>query len=408
MEKEKIAQAIEILRELDIDLWMVIDRESGIITDPLMDYVVGCHATWLSFFLFSRTGEKHAIVGNLDVETFRRAGHFDTVSAYKGSPKDDLLRLLRRLEPKKIAIDYSPDCAAADGLTHGNYLNLLGLLQDTDFAGNLISAEGVIAKLRGRKSAEELRRLRQACTVTLEIYGQVGKAAKPGMSEQALAAWITARREKLGLKAAWDVSSCPAVFSGPQDIGAHSAPTGNVLKPGHIFNIDFGVKVEKYCSDLQRTWYILRPGETQAPPEVQRGFNVLLKSIRLAFSALKPGARGLDIDAIARGHIVSQGYDEYPHALGHQVGRDAHDGGALLAPDWERYGNLPFIALEKDQVFTIEPRIYIKDYGVATVEEMVVITANGAEYLSQPQTELYLVKAKKRPERPRLRHLPGK
>ena len=133
MEKEKIAQAIEILRELDIDLWLVIDRESGIITDPVMDYVVGCHATWLSFFLFAGNGEKHAIVGNLDVETFRRAGLFDTVSAYKGSPRDDLLRLLRRLDPKKIAIDYSPDCAAADGLTHGNYLSLLELLKETDY-----------------------------------------------------------------------------------------------------------------------------------------------------------------------------------------------------------------------------------------------------------------------------------
>jgi Xaa-Pro aminopeptidase len=215
------------------------------------------------------------------------------------------------------------------------------------------------------------------------------------MSEKELAAWITARREKLGLKSAWDVSSCPAVFSGPQEVGAHSAPTGNVLKPGHIFNIDFGVKVEKYCSDLQRTWYILRPGETQAPPEVQRGFDVLLQSIRLAFAALKPGARGVDVDAIARGHIVAQGYDEYPHALGHQVGRDAHDGGALLAPAWERYGSLPFMPLERDQVYTIEPRIYVKDFGVATVEEMVVITASGAEYLSQPQQELYLVKARR-------------
>ena len=399
MEKEKIAQAIDILGELDIDLWLVIDRESGIISDPVMDYVVGCHATWLSFFLFAKNGEKHAIVGNLDVETFRRSGLFDTVSAYKGSPKDDLLRLLRSLGPKKIAIDYSPDCAAADGLTHGNYLKLLELLKDSDYPGRLISAEDVIAKLRGRKSAEELRRLRAACRITLEIYGQVDRVAKPGMSEKELASWITARREKLGLKSAWDVSSCPAVFSGPQEVGAHSAPTGNVLKPGHIFNIDFGVKVEKYCSDLQRTWYILRPGETQAPPEVQRGFDVLLQSIRLAFAALKPGARGVDVDAIARGHIVSQGYDEYPHALGHQVGRDAHDGGALLAPAWERYGSLPFMPLERDQVYTIEPRIYVKDFGVATVEEMVVITASGAEYLSQPQQELYLVKA----QRPRKR-----
>ncbi|MBN2346360.1 MAG: M24 family metallopeptidase, partial [Candidatus Aminicenantes bacterium] len=108
--------------------------------------------------------------------------------------------------------------------------------------------------------------------------------------------------------------------------------------------------------------------------------------------AMKAGIRGLDIDGIARGHIVSQGYDEYPHALGHQVGRSAHDGGALLAPAWERYGSLPDIPLEKDQVFTIEPRIYVKDYGVATVEEMVVVTAGGAKYLSRPQEELLLVR----------------
>jgi Xaa-Pro aminopeptidase len=393
MEKEKIAQAIEILGETGIDLWMVIDRESGLLTDPVMDFVVGDGATWLSFFMFFKSGETHAIVGNLDIEKFRRGGLFDAVTAYKGSPREDLLALLRRHDPKKIAIDYSRDCAAADGLTHGNYLNLLALLEGTDLAGRLVSAEDVITRLRGRKSPEELRRLKAACRETLDIYGRVGRAVKPGMSEKDLAAWITSQREKMGLEPAWEVSSCPAVFSGPQEIGAHSAPTGNVLLPGHIFNIDFGVKVEKYCSDLQRTWYILRPGEKEAPPEVSRGFAILLESIRLAFNALKPGARGLDIDTIARQYIVSQGYDEYPHALGHQVGRYAHDGGALLAPAWERYGNLPFIPLEKDQVFTIEPRIYIKDFGVATVEEMVVVTRDGAEYLSQPQKELLLVKA---------------
>jgi Xaa-Pro aminopeptidase len=356
-----------------------------------MDFVVGAGATWLSFFLFFKTGEKYAIVGNLDIEKFRCTGLFDAVLAYKGSPKADLLDVLNRHNPGKIAIDYSLDCAAADGLTHGNYLNLVELLKGTAFPARLISAETIIEKIRGRKSLEELRRLKLACQKTLDIYGRVGEAVKPGMSEKDLAGWITAEREKIGLAAAWDISSCPAVFSGPQEIGAHSAPTGNSLAPGHIFNIDFGVKVDKYCSDLQRTWYILRPGEKNAPPEVQKGFAVLLESIRLAFLAMKPGARGVDIDQIARGHIVAQGYDEYPHALGHQVGRYAHDGGAMLGPSWERYGNLPFLPLEKDQVFTIEPRIYIKDFGVATVEEMVVITADGAEYLSQPQQELYLL-----------------
>jgi Xaa-Pro aminopeptidase len=329
------------------------------------------------------------------------------VTAYKGSPKADLLELLNRHNPEKIAIDYSPDCAAADGLTHGNYLNLVELLKGTDFPARFVSAEAVIAKIRGKKSVEELRRLKLACQKTLDIYGQVGTAVRPGMSEKDLADWITREREKIGLAPAWEVSSCPAVFSGPQEIGAHSAPTGNILHPGHIFNIDFGVKVDKYCSDLQRTWYILRPGEKEAPSEVQKGFATIIESIRLSFSALKPGVRGLDIDQIARGYIVSQGYEEYPHALGHQVGRYAHDGGTLLAPAWERYGNLPFMPLEKDQVFTIEPRIYIKDFGVATVEEMVVITNDGSEYLSQPQKELYLVKMKNRPDRLGLHRLPG-
>ncbi|MCP5053479.1 MAG: M24 family metallopeptidase, partial [bacterium] len=122
-----------------------------------------------------------------------------------------------------------------------------------------------------------------------------------------------------------------------------------------------------------------------------KGFNTIIESIRLAFDALKPGVKGNDIDKIARGYIVSQGYKEYPHALGHQVGRVAHDGGALLAPDWERYGNLPFIPLEEGQVFTIEPRLYL-DNGVVTVEEMVVITKDGAKWLSDPQQEIYLIK----------------
>ena len=196
-----------------------------------MDFVVGDGATWLSFFLFFKSGEKHAIVGNLDIEKFRRTGLFDTVLRLQGQSQGrpagaSCSATTRTRSPSTIP----PDCAAADGLTHGNYLNLLELLKGTDFAGRLVSAEAVIAKLRGRKSAEELRRLKQACQKTLEIYGRVGKAVKPGMSEKELAGWITVQREKMGLAAAWEVSSCPAVFSGPQEIGAHSAPTGNVLQ----------------------------------------------------------------------------------------------------------------------------------------------------------------------------------
>jgi len=391
MEKEKVAQAIDILNETGIDLWMVIDKESEVMSDPVMDFIIGTGVTWLSFFLFFKTGEKYAIVGNLDIEKIRRLDIFDEIFPYKGSPKDDLLKLLNRHSPQKIAINYSIDSPTADGLTYGRYLKLMELLEGTDFKDRLVTAEDIIAKLRGRKSPEEVRRIKKAIDITLDIYHKVTTHVKPGMTEKEVAQFLTEERKKTGFEPAWEEDHCPSVFAGPQETGAHSGPTDKVLEPGHVFNTDFGVVYQKYCSDLQRTWYLLKKGETQPPEEVMKGFNTIVKSIQLAFQALKPGVKGFDIDKISRDYIVSQGYKAFEHALGHQVGRSAHDGAALLGPDWDRYGKLPFIPLEEGQVFTIEPRLYLEQ-GVVTIEEMILITKDGAQWLSKPQKEIYLIK----------------
>ena len=97
------------------------------------------------------------------------------------------------------------------------------------------------------------------------------------------------------------------------------------------------------------------------------------------------------VDAVARNFILGAGYDEYPHGLGHQVGRMAHDGSAMLCPKWERYKDLPYSIVEAGQVFTIEPRLTIDGFGIATIEEIVIVTENGCEFLSTPQTELILI-----------------
>jgi Xaa-Pro aminopeptidase len=212
-----------------------------------------------------------------------------------------------------------------------------------------------------------------------------------GRTEKEIAAFLIAEVEQAGVELAWSPEHCPAVFTGPESAGAHAGPTDRPVEPGHVLNIDFGVKIDDYCSDLQRTWYFLRDGETAAPPEVERGFRTIVDAVHAAAAALKPGVTGLEIDTVARSHITDAGYPEYPHALGHQVGREAHDGGGLLCPEWDRYGELPYLKVRQGQVYTIEPRLPIEGHGIATVEEIVVVTADGCEFLSPPQTELTLV-----------------
>jgi len=137
---------------------------------------------------------------------------------------------------------------------------------------------------------------------------------------------------------------------------------------------------------------VLREGEATAPAAVQHGFDTIVESIERARQAIKPGAQAIEADTAARTHVTENGYEEFPHGLGHQVGRFAHDGTALLGPAWEKYANKPFELLEEGMVFTIEPRLTVPGYGVATIENMVVVTAEGAEYISTPQTELLYIK----------------
>jgi len=388
---EKVRQVPQILEELGIDLWMVVEKESGVLADPVSDYLIGTGATWLSFFVFTRRGRKVALVGNLDKEKFDRLAIFDTLLTYQNSPKEQLLGLLSEEDPEQIALDYSVNSPAADGLSHGRFLQLQHLLKDGPYAGRFVSAEDIIAKIRGRKSAREIEYIREAIEVTQQIFETITARVRPGWTEKEVAALFHQERDKLGLEPSWEADHNPSVFAGPQTIGAHSGPTDKTLEPGEVFNMDAGVKINGYCSDLQRTWYILKPGEYRPPATVMKGFETIRQAIRKAFEALKPGVTGIEIDRIARQYIAGQGFGEFPHALGHQVGREAHDGGALLGPEWERYGNLPFIPLEENQVFTIEPRLYLPEQGVVTMEEMVRITADGAEWLSDPQEDIFLI-----------------
>lgn len=391
MVNEKIEQAIAIMQEKGVDLWLTFVRETTSAPDPVLDLLAGAHVVWPSAFILTASGKAIAIVGSLDMHGVRDAVSRYEVRGYVDSVAGPLLEVIEAEQPKRIAINYSANDVMADGLSYGLYLILTDYLKGTPWVDRLESSEALVAALRGRKSPAELSRIKSAIRETLDIYDQVTAHVRTGMTEREVAAFITDLMEARGLTPAWSADHCPSVFSGPDTAGAHAGPTGRRIEPGHIMNTDFGVRYEGYVSDLQRTWYFLRPGESEAPAEVQRGFATIYGAIQAAAAALKPGVEGWTIDKVARQYIVDAGYEEFPHALGHQVGRSAHDGAGLLCPIWDRYKNLPFLKVEAGQVYTLEPRLTVPGHGVVTIEEMVVVNEKGCEFLSSPQTELLVV-----------------
>jgi Xaa-Pro aminopeptidase len=392
MVKEKVNQAKNLLKEYGVDCWITFVRESQLNGDPILPYLVGSDVTWHSAFIITSSGKTAAIVGKYDKKSIEDLGAYDQVMDYVQSVKEQLLDYLKKLNPKQIAINYSKSSEVCDGLTHGMYITLYDYLSGIGYQDRLISAEKIISSIRQRKSKTEIEYMKMAIKHTEDIFDKVKDFIKPGKTEEEIAEFMRQEVKKKGLEVAWEPKMCPSVFTGPDTAAAHYNPTERKVEEGHVLNMDFGVKYNGYCSDLQRTFYILRKGEDVPPPEVMKGFNTIVESIELSRQAMKPGVQGIEIDTINRNYIVSKGYEEFPHALGHQVGRFSHDGTALLAPKWEKYANKPFEPIEEGMIFTIEPRLTVKDYGVATIEEEVLVTATGAEYISTPQKEIILIK----------------
>lgn len=390
--REKKATIPSLLREFNIDMWLTFVRESDTMRDPAMDLIIDRGVTWQSAFIFTKDGGEEVIVGSLDADNIRASGLYSTVKTYVGSIRDELRSAIEEIDPSTIAINRSADDVMSDGLTCGMYDTLVDILKGTPYVDRFTAADPIISAMRSRKTPVETEKIKRAVDITEEIYDRITREIRSGMTENDVADIVRDEIKRRGLAPAWDASHCPGIFAGAESAEAHAAPSDRVIEKGMVVHADFGVKFEGYCSDLQRTWYILKDDEEDAPEQVKKAFEALDDSIQSSFRAMRPGVEGRVIDKISRDKLIEHGFWEYPHALGHQVGRSTHDGAALLCPEWERYGERPYLKIEKGQIFTLEPRITLKEYGAVTMEEMVQVTDDGAVFLSRPQRKLHLIK----------------
>src|SRR5690606_14511711 len=296
---EKVQQAIQILNEKNIDMWLTFVRESSNIHDPALDMIAGTNLTWHSALILNKNGETAAIVGDMEKENIQKCGAYSMVIGYTQAIREILVDYIKEKSPAQIALNFSLDSNLADGLTHGMFITLNDYLKDSGYEKKFISSEEIVAALKGRKSPSEVAIMKEAIKETLRIFNEVTGFISPGKTEKDIAAFVLKLVKERGLEVAWDEDHCPAVFTGPDPASAHSGPTDRVIEKGHMINMDLGVKVNGYCADRQRTWYVLRDDEDKAPAEVQRGYNVIRDAIQKVADAIKPGVTGVDMDSIA-------------------------------------------------------------------------------------------------------------
>jgi Xaa-Pro aminopeptidase len=350
--------------------------------------------TWQSALMVNRSGRRAAVVGNFDVDLMTASGDWQEVVGYVESIREALLETLESLVGEgvpqpRIAVNFSGDDPKSDGLSHGMFLQLKRHLEETRFAESLVSAEEIVMALRSRKTDEEVARLSRAIGATAGLFAELASFARIGCSEREVYDAVQQRMDERGLGYGWDRTGNPIVNTGPESTIGHGGPSSEItIAPGHILHLDLGVVVDGYSSDMQRSWYIAEAGQSTAPDDVKRACAAVVGAISAAAEVLRPGLQGWQVDQAARSFIVDQGYPEFAHAAGHQVGRMAHDGGGILGPRWERYGRMPVVPIEAGQVYTLELGVSVPQRGYLGLEEMVLVTEAGCEWLTDRQLEV--------------------
>lgn len=392
LNREKLAQAAELVAASEADVWLTFVRETAGHADPVLPFLVDGGLTWDSALMVGADGRKIAVVGNYDADPLDASGDWDQVVPYVRGIRDSLLAALAILIPAgvtspRIAVNYSEDDDKADGLTHGMYRRLERLLEGTRYAGSLVSAEAIVAALRGRKVPTEIERIQGAIAETDRLFEEIGdEFARIGTTELEIWRKVQSRIDARGLGYSWERAGNPIVNCGPASMVGHGKPSPVLpLAAGQILHVDLGVLRDGYGSDLQRCWFL---GD-QVPEAVTHAFQAVYDAISAGAEALRPGVAGWEVDAAARQVVTAAGYPEYLHALGHQVGRMAHDGGGLLGPRWERYGHLPEMRVEAGQVYTLELGVMVEGAGYLGIEEMVVVTETGCAFLSTRQDAVW-------------------
>lgn len=229
-----------------------------------------------------------------------------------------------------------------------------------------------IALLRSIKTPEELEKLAEAERIGDKAFSKILEIIKPGMAELEIAAYLEFWMKQYGAEG---LSFDTIAASGLNSAKPHAVPGRKIIEKGDFLTMDFGCVYEGYCSDMTRTIVVGKANAKQ-----KEIYQIVLEAQLAALDFIQAGKKGWEVDKVARDIIAKAGYgDNFGHGLGHSVG--------LFIHEEPRLSKKEETILVENMVVTVEPGIYIENFGGVRIEDMVVVTKDGCKNLTHSSKE---------------------
>ncbi|MCP4744633.1 MAG: aminopeptidase P family protein [Desulfobacteraceae bacterium] len=295
-----------------------------------------------------------------ETQAAQEASLFEVVIYKKGLAKE-LPALVRKLKTAKLGFESSR-------VSVSQYRSFLKELKNNDSPVELEPLNEMVELLRVVKSEDEILKIQKAIDLAESIFQQVVRKLKPGVTEKQIAWSMEAGMREAGAQA---LSFPSIIAAGPNSALPHAIPSDRPIREGEPILFDWGAKVNGYCSDASRVIIIGKPDDT-----FKKAYSTVLEAQKRATDAIKDGVSGTYIDRIARDYIHEQGFaGKFGHNLGHGTGMAVHEA-PRLSPQKDD-------TLKAGMIVTVEPGIYLPQWGGIRLENQVLVTSGGFKVLNK-------------------------
>ncbi|MBF0120930.1 MAG: aminopeptidase P family protein [Desulfobacterales bacterium] len=358
----KIEKRIEKLRkslfEKQIDCYMVLSEENRYYfsdfkgEDTTFYESAGC-------LLITDKSLILATDSRYELEAKNEAPLYEVCIYKEGLPKE-MPKLIKMLDIKKIGFE-----GARLSIVLCN--KIIDEIKKANLNTVLIEADELLDLIREIKDEQEIELIKKSLFLAESVFKDASNLISTDITEKEFS-WIM--EKKMREAGASSMAFPPIVASGPNGALPHAKPTDRLLKEFEPIIIDWGLKLNSYCSDITRTVLIGEKDDT-----FKRVYDIVSFAQKKATQAIRAGSNSKEIDNIARSYISDNGFgDNFGHSLGHGVGLAVHEG-PRLSPFRETI-------LKPGMVFTVEPGIYIPGWGGIRLENMVAVTDDGSIILN--------------------------